>query len=114
MLINSVCRVFLLTVLFCSQPILASNFDHQHQDWGALLSSYVVDAGSSSEVHYAELRKNRAQLERYLTQLSAVSKVEFGRWQSAQKLAFLINAYNAFTLKLIIDHYPSRVNQGHR
>jgi hypothetical protein len=35
-----------------------------------------------------------------------VSKSQFKQWTQAQRLSFLINAYNAFTLKLIIDHYP--------
>ncbi|MCB0363217.1 MAG: DUF547 domain-containing protein, partial [Bdellovibrionales bacterium] len=28
------------------------------------------------------------------------------KWDSKQKMAFLINAYNALTVKLILDHYP--------
>jgi hypothetical protein len=35
-----------------------------------------------------------------------VSKAQFDQWTQAQRLAFLINAYNAFTVKLIVDHYP--------
>lgn len=31
---------------------------------------------------------------------------EFKGWSSDQRLAFLINLYNAATLRLVTDHYP--------
>ena len=41
-----------------------------------------------------------------MKELSAVSKADYNLFNSDQQLAFLINAYNAFTIKLIINHYP--------
>ena len=38
--------------------------------------------------------------------LSKVTKKEYQNFNKNQKLAFLINAYNGFTLLLIINHYP--------
>jgi len=35
-----------------------------------------------------------------------VPESEFARWNQSQQIAFLINLYNAATLRLIIDHYP--------
>lgn len=35
-----------------------------------------------------------------------MSREEFDAWTAEQRLAFLINAYNAFTAKLIVDNYP--------
>src|SRR5207249_4677467 len=31
---------------------------------------------------------------------------DYARWSRAERLAFWINAYNAFTVKLVLDHYP--------
>ena len=38
--------------------------------------------------------------------MSKVSKSNFDSFNEQEQMAFLINAYNAFTLKLIIDNYP--------
>ena len=35
-----------------------------------------------------------------------MTEVEFNRWTQPQQLAFLINLYDAATLKLIVEHYP--------
>jgi hypothetical protein len=72
-----------------------------HQEWTRLLRQYVSKRG---EVNYRGFKADREALQRYLNQLSqnAPSK----NWTQAQKLAYWINAYNAFTVKLIIDHYP--------
>mgnify|MGYP001105474537 CR=1 FL=1 len=40
--------------------------------------------------------------------MEAVCKREYGAWTRNQKLAFWINAYNAYTVKLILDHYPDK------
>ena len=42
----------------------------------------------------------------YLASLSTVKKAEFDGWTKPVQMAYLINAYNAQTLKLVIDHYP--------
>ncbi len=38
--------------------------------------------------------------------LSKVSEADYSKFNTPSKLAFLINAYNAFTVRLILDHYP--------
>jgi len=45
-------------------------------------------------------------LKAYLDTLSAVSAARYGGWSRPQQLAFLINAYNAFTVELILTRYP--------
>ncbi|WP_211224568.1 DUF547 domain-containing protein [Marinimicrobium agarilyticum] len=64
------------------------------------------DAGTATTVDYKTLKANPANLTQYLTQLSSVQKTTFDDWTKNQQLAYLINTYNAYTLKLIIDHYP--------
>lgn len=84
----------------------ADNFDHQHTQWNEILTRHVdVDRGAS-RVDYRGIQRNQAVLNHYLEELEAVSLGEYRSWSQSQRLAFLINAYNAFTVKLIVDNYP--------
>jgi len=38
--------------------------------------------------------------------LAAITPAEFEQWPEAAQLAFLINAYNAWTVKLVLSGYP--------
>jgi hypothetical protein len=88
----------------------AQTFDHSHAAFTALLKKHVVvkDGGKSSQVNYVELGKDRAALKSYLDGLSAVADADFKTWSKAQQMAFLINAYNGYTLELILQHYPTK------
>jgi hypothetical protein len=87
---------------------VGESFDHTYRAWNDLLRKHVVliDGGKASQVRYAEIRSERAQLQAYLDTLSSVRLQEFHRWSKAQQLAFLLNAYNAFTVELILMRYP--------
>lgn len=100
--------LFLLLALSFSNVLLADAFDHQHQIWTKLLERHVVwlDKGYASVVDYPAMQRDSVELDRYLDTLSAVTQADYQRWQPEQRLAFLINAYNAFTLKLLTEHYP--------
>jgi hypothetical protein len=89
-------------------PAAAQTFDHSHTQFTALLKKHVVvlDGGKSSQVRYADLVKDRGALKAYLDRLSTVKEAEFESWSRAQRLAFLVNAYNAATLDLITQNYP--------
>jgi len=82
--------------------------DHEYKAWTALLKKHVVviDGGRASQVRYAGFQQDRAALKRYLQSLSSVTQQEFDGWSKAQKAAFLINAYNAFTVEKILTRYP--------
>ena len=102
---------FALAVTFAlafAVPAAAQSFDHSHAAFTALLKKHVVliDNGKSSQVKYAELQKDRAPLKAYLDSLSKVPEAEFNTWSKPQRMAFLINAYNGFTLELILQNYP--------
>lgn len=60
---------------------------------------------SNGLVDYTALKRDAA-LGTYLAGLSAVSKEELEAWPESDRIAFWIDAYNAFTLQLILDHYP--------
>lgn len=86
--------------------ISAEAFDHSHSPFDQVLKDHVVNRGHESVVRYKALAKNPSALDTYLASVSKVSEAEYGAWTEPQKLAFLINTYNAFTLKLIVEHYP--------
>jgi len=98
-----------LVVLLAFAPHLAhAAFDHSHSAWNQLVGRHVVvrEGGKASKVRYAAFAKDRAALRAYLDSLSAVEKSEFDGWSKPERLAFLINAYNAFTIELILRSYP--------
>ncbi|MFK7955071.1 MAG: DUF547 domain-containing protein [Lysobacterales bacterium] len=64
------------------------------------------DQGTASEVDYAWLAQHQADLDAVTDTFSGVSEADFSRWSDDAQLAFLINAYNAFTLQLILTKYP--------
>jgi len=85
-----------------------AGFDHAHAAWTALLRKHVrlVRGGQATQVAYAGFAVDRAALKAYLDSLSAVAPAAFAGWSKAERQAFLINAYNAFTVELILTKYP--------
>lgn len=83
-------------------------FDHGYAAWDALLKKHVrwLADGKQSRVGYAGFLADRAALATVLEALSAVSQATFDGWSRPQQMAFLINAYNAFTVELILTKYP--------
>jgi uncharacterized membrane protein YdjX (TVP38/TMEM64 family) len=73
-------------------------FDHNVLD--QLLKTHVAAGGW---VDYRGLARQSDLLDTYLAHLAEAPFDELGR---SEKLALLINAYNAFTLRLILDYYP--------
>jgi hypothetical protein len=57
-------------------------------------------------VDYADLKADHAGLDSWLVEAAAVKEEEFVRRPRADRLALLLNVYNATTLRLIVDHYP--------
>lgn len=74
---------------------------HQHEKWDQLTQKYVTDNGF---VNYKGFIKDSTKLNVYLKELADNHPND--KWTSGQKKAFWINAYNAFTIQLIIRNYP--------
>ncbi|MCZ7584823.1 MAG: DUF547 domain-containing protein [Deltaproteobacteria bacterium] len=55
---------------------------------------------------YGALTANVAELDAYLAQLGAPAKADVAAFSYEQAVAYWINAYNAFTLKSIVERYP--------
>jgi hypothetical protein len=77
-----------------------------HAEYDALLKKIVHVTGSKSLVNYTILKQERTILDAYIQKIATVSAENFKTWHPHAQLAFLINAYNALTLQLVIDHYP--------
>jgi hypothetical protein len=86
----------------------AQGFDHRHAAWDALVHKHVtwLPGQTQSRVDYAAFARDRAELQNVLDTYSAVPRTEFDRWSRDERMAFLINAYNAFTVELILTRYP--------
>ncbi|MCP9927734.1 DUF547 domain-containing protein [Cyanobium sp. CH-040] len=74
-------------------------------DFNAVLERVVDDGGM---VDYEALQRDPARLDRYLQTLADLPPERFASWSEAEQIALLINAYNALTLRSIIDHDPIR------
>lgn len=84
------------------------SFDQEHQAWSALLSECVIiyPDGLATAADYQCFDKQKDNLKSYLSSLSAVSENSFQQFSKAERLAFLINAYNAWTVELILTEWP--------
>jgi hypothetical protein len=104
------CALLITAVLACSAkttPPTAGVGSIDHQPLTELLSDHVRDG----RVFYAALCHDD-RLEPYLAALSAVDPARLPDEQ--HRLAFWINAYNAFTLKIICDNFPVKsINDLH-
>ena len=95
-------RLVLVVLLFFSEAL----YSFDHGAWDALLKKNVVvlDGGKASQFRYGEV--DRKAVQSYLKALSGVSDKEFKGWSKEEQMAFLINAYNAFTVEKILTRYP--------
>lgn len=95
-------KTFLPLIALTLFTTVASAFDHSHAAFDTLLKKHV----SKGLVDYPGVGQDRADLDTYVESLKAVSKNDFKSWEKDQRLAFLINLYNAVTLQVILDHHP--------
>lgn len=84
---------------------LSQSFDHAA--WDRVLKGYVNAAG---EVDYAAIKRNSKDLDQYVAQLARISPANRPELfpSRAAKLAYWINAYNAFVTHGVVSQYPAR------
>lgn len=84
----------------------AASFDHS--TWDQLLKKHVIVIrdGQATQVDYAGIAADRKILRQYLGQTSSPTRADFDRWPGDEQLAFLLNAYNAWTVALVLTGYP--------
>lgn len=96
--------------IFCSRafavsgnnPLPSDSTRVSHALWDTLLRRHVRSDGF---VSYKGFVRDSALLNSYLETLSRCQP-EHSDWSRAEKMAFWINAYNAFTIQLVVRHYP--------
>jgi hypothetical protein len=84
-------------------PAVLNNLGHvlSHEQWDTLLKKYVSENG---EVNYRGLKSEQSKLNAYLEMLSSNPPAEESRRED--EMVYWINAYNAFTVRLILNNYP--------
>ncbi|MEQ2005367.1 MAG: DUF547 domain-containing protein [Limisphaerales bacterium] len=95
-------QLFSVLVTFALALVAAHPAEFNHTALDAILKKNVRDGW----VNYTALKADPKPLNSYLDALAAVPEKDFNGWPERERLAFLINLYNAATMKLIVDHYP--------
>lgn len=94
-------------MLAVGSPPAAAPFSYE--DYAAVLVGFVDEEGL---VDYASLKEQRNILDAYIISLQTLDAKTCDAWSESEKIAFWINAYNALTLKLVVDHYPLQPAEG--
>ncbi len=84
---------------------LALNRPNESELYGPYSKVLVSFVDSQGRVDYAGLQSNRHTLDGFIRDLG---NVPVASWNTTAQIAFWINAYNALTLRVIVDHYPIR------
>lgn len=114
--------IFISAVVLTVSVLIASNltaaattantapalFDQTHAMFSQLLKIYQNE---KKLINYLKLKndiKTNSQhlFLNYIKEIQGVPYATFNKWTDQNKMAFLINSYNALTIKLVIDHYP--------
>ncbi|MFK8101839.1 MAG: DUF547 domain-containing protein [Saprospiraceae bacterium] len=93
--------IFLITSCGGVKDYQSSAKPITHELWDSLVQAHVSETG---KVNYKGFIKDSVQLNKYLNLIGKNHAND--SWTKEQRLAYWINAYNAFTVKLIIDNYP--------
>jgi len=93
-----------LLIVFILVAVIHVQAQHKisHSEFDVLLKKHVSAEG---KVNYKGFKKDSAALKRYLNLLTKTPPNE-KTWTPQEQMAYWINAYNAFTIKLIIQYYP--------
>lgn len=96
--------IIAISMVRCSalDPQQANTQPVSHEIFDTLLKKHVDASGLIS---YKGFETDRMQLDEYLTVLTS-NPPNDEYWTESEKLAYWINLYNAFTIDLILDHYP--------
>lgn len=106
MLALTLCTCLLLLGFACSlgrvSKAKSDAMPITHEEFGKLLKAHVDQYGL---VDYKALQADSNQLQAYLQKLGGHHPND-QHWSREEQMAYWINAYNAYTLELILDYYP--------
>lgn len=89
-------KIFLIICI----SFFTSSFS-QTSTFNSLLKKHVDINGN---VNYKAFKKDEAKLDSYLDYLNKTTPTK--AWSASKTKAFWVNAYNAYTIKLILNNYP--------
>jgi len=92
----------IILLIMCSSELSANGDVNLHAEWDFILKKYVLEG----KVNYNKIISTPADLKRLNDYLITLGNTEVSLLTRDERLAFWINAYNAFTVKLILNHYP--------
>lgn len=95
--------LFAALLLPADLPDVPAYIDHAPLD--RLLQRYVDDKGLVDYKTWNQSEEDMAALKAYLDQFAPVPETPA---EHDDRIASLINAYNAFTIEFILDHYPTQ------
>ncbi|KAA3600098.1 MAG: DUF547 domain-containing protein [Calditrichaeota bacterium] len=93
-------KTLVLTIILSLSTVVANAFDHSKFD--LILKTYVKDGF----VEYTKLKESKEDLAKFRSYLKELNSAKVGNLEENEKLAFWINAYNAYTIELILTHLP--------
>lgn len=96
-------KLFFITLLLYAGQSQSQPKSPSHEIYSKLLKKNVSAEG---KVNYKAFVKDSVELNKYLKILSAAPPQK--TWTRNEQMAYWINAYNAFTIKLITKYYPLR------
>ena len=91
----------MLTSIFLLLSFALIGQKNIHEQWTNALKTFVDKDGN---VNYAKWKNDTIALDSYISSLEENPPAEY--WSKNDSLAYFINAYNAVTVKLILDNYP--------
>ena len=89
----------IVLLLFLSVSSFAQNFDYK--SYNKFLGNYVSEKGN---VNYDKIKTNKSELDAIIKQFEKTQPNN--QWSRDEKIAYFINAYNIYTLKIVTDNYP--------
>ena len=92
-------RIILVAIVLIQAISFAQYTNYQFFE--TFLQKYVDENG---KVNYNKINSNKVDLDKVVARFENLKPKE--SWSKNEKLAYWINAYNAYSIKLIIDNYP--------
>ena len=96
---------FIFLILQCTNKVAPVSSDSKpisHNIWNGLLTKHVSEEGN---VNYKGFIEDKETFDQYL-ELLQNNHPNTDNWSENERLAYWINAYNAFTVKIVVDNYP--------
>jgi Protein of unknown function, DUF547 len=95
-------KIIILLLLFFTLNSFSQKFDYTN--YNSFLSKYVSEKGN---VNYDKIKKNTTELDAIINQFQNNQPTN-KNWTKKEELAYFINTYNVYTLKIVVDNYPTK------